>query len=78
MFFTRNVLFFLGGLAVGSLATVAICKNKDKMKPLAASLLSYGIDAKNAVMTQVETVKENVEDLVAEAQDTAEKRRQEP
>ena len=72
----KAVLLFLGGVAVGAVGTVAISKNKEHLKPLAADLLSRGIDAKDAVLGKVESVKENVEDLLAEAQHVSEQRKE--
>ena len=37
--------------------------------------MSRGLDAKEALMAKAETVRENVEDLVAEAEAASEKRR---
>lgn len=69
-------LFFLGGLALGALGTVAVSKGKLDVKPLATDLLSRGMDIKEAVLAKVETVKENVDDMVAEAKQVAEQRRE--
>ena len=69
-------LFFLGGLAVGALGAVAVSKGNLNLKPMAADLLSRGMDVKDAVMCKVETVKEGMEDLVAEAQHAAEHRKE--
>ena len=60
-------LFFLGGLALGAIGAV---------KPMAADLLSRGMDVKDAVLAKVETVKENMDDMVAEARHAAEQRRE--
>ena len=68
-------LFFLGGLALGALGTVAVSKGKLDLKPLAADLISRGMDAKEVVLSKVETVKENMDDLVAEAQQLSEQRK---
>ena len=46
------------------------------MKPMAADLLSRGMDVKDAVLAKVETVKENMDDMVAEARHAAEQRRE--
>ncbi len=69
-------LFFLGGMALGALGTVAVSKGKLDIKPLATDLLSRGMDVKDAVLAKVETVKENVDDMVAEARNAAEQRRE--
>ena len=66
-------LFFLGGLALGAIGAVAVSKGKLDLKPVAADLLSRGMDA---VLAKVETVKENMDDMVAEARHAAEQRRE--
>ena len=67
-------LFFLGGLALGAIG--AVSKGKLDLKPIAADLLSRGMDVKDAVLAKVETVKENMDDMVAEARHAAEQRRE--
>lgn len=69
-------LFFLGGLALGALGTVAVSKGKLDVKPLATDLLSRGMDVRDAVLAKVETVKENMDDMVAEAKQVAEQRKE--
>ena len=69
-------LFFLGGLALGAIGAVAASRGKLDVKPLAADLLSRGLDVRDAVLAQVETVKENVDDMVAEAREASEKRKE--
>ncbi len=71
----RFGLVFLGGAALGAMAATCTAR-KDGVRPLAAELLSRGMDVKDCVMGKVETLKENVEDLVAEAQHSSEKRRE--
>ena len=73
-------LFFLGGLALGAIGAVAVSKGKLDLKPMAADLLSRGMDVKDAVLAKVETVKENMDDMVAEAtrRNSAGKRRKRP
>ena len=68
-------LFFLGGLALGALGAVAVSKGKLDFKPLATDLLSRGMDVKDALLSKVEAIKEDVEDLTAEARLAAEKRK---
>ena len=43
-------LFFLGGLALGAIGAVAVSKGKLDLKPVAADLLSRGMDVKDAVL----------------------------
>ncbi len=74
--FLRFGLIFLGGVVVGAVAKQALSGNSN-LRPMAADLLSRGMDAKDCVMGKVETLKETVEDLVAEAQSSSEKRKAE-
>ena len=60
-------LFFLGGIALGAIGAVAASRGKLDVKPLAADLLSRGMDVKDALARKVATVKEDMEDLAAEA-----------
>ena len=69
-------LFFLGGLALGAIGSVAVSKGKLDLQPMAADLLSRGKAVKDAVLAKVETVKENMDDMVAEARHAAEQRRE--
>lgn len=75
---TKYGLFFVGGLVVGALGAVAIAKGKKfgGVKPLASSLLSAGIDVKDKVLAGVEGVKEDLADVVAEAQVKSQERRE--
>ncbi len=72
--FLRFGLVFLGGLVVGAVAKQALSGNNG-IRPMATDLLSRGMDAKDCVMGKVETLKETVEDFVAEAQSASEKRK---
>lgn len=60
-------LFFLGGVALGAIGAVAVSRGKLDVKPLAADLLSRGMDVKEALARKVAAVKEDMEDLAAEA-----------
>ena len=68
-------LWFFGGVALGVLGAVAVSKGKIDLKPLATDLLSRGMDVKDALLSKVESIKEDVEDLTAEARLAAEKRK---
>ncbi|WP_295638225.1 DUF6110 family protein [uncultured Mailhella sp.] len=68
-------LFFLGGVALGAIGAVAVSRGKLDLKPFATELVSRGLDAKDALMAKAETMRENMEDLVAEAEAASEKRR---
>ena len=71
-------LIFLGGMAVGTIGTVALSRNRTELRPLAANLLSRCMDAKDAVAEKAELIKEGVEDLAAEARQMADERRTSP
>ena len=73
----KSGLFFLGGLALGVVGTVAVTRGKLDLKPLATDLVSRGMDMKDAIMSKVEAVKEDMEDLAAEARQAADKRKAE-
>ena len=70
------VCFFLGGVALGSLGAVALGRGELDFRPLAAGLLSRGLDVKDAVAEKAELIKENAEDLAAEARHLADRRKE--
>jgi len=72
---TKYGLFFLGGVVVGALGAVAITRGKLNVKPLAADLLSTGLDLRDKVMAGVEGVKEDLADVVAEAEVKSQERK---
>lgn len=65
---------FLGGVLVGALGAVAITRGKLDVKPLAADLLAGGMNLRDKAMNAVESVKEDLADVVAEAQVKAQER----
>lgn len=73
---TKCGLFFLGGVALGALGAVVLTKGDLKVKPLASELLSGGIDLKDKLLASVEGVKEDLADVVAEAQVKSQERRE--
>ena len=72
---TKYGLFFLGGVVVGALGAVAISRGKLDVKPLASDLLSTGMDLRDKVMAGVEGVKEDLADVMAEAEVKSQERR---
>lgn len=67
----KQALIFLGGVAAG----VVLTKKAKDVKYVAADLLSRGMDAKDAIMAKVETMREDVQDLAAEAKNASDKRK---
>ena len=72
---TKYGLFFLGGVVVGALGAAAITRGKLNVKPLAADLLSTGLDLRDKVMAGVEGVKEDLADVMAEAEVKSQERK---
>lgn len=72
---TKYGLFFLGGVVVGALGAVAITRGKLNVKPLAADLLSTGLDLRDKVMAGIEGVKEDLADVMAEAEVKSQERK---
>lgn len=72
---TKYGLFFLGGVVVGALGAVAITRGKLNVKPLASDLLSTGLDLRDKVMAGVEGVKEDLADVMAEAEVKSQERK---
>lgn len=72
---TKYGLFFLGGVVVGALGAVAITRGKLNVKPLAADLLGTGLDLRDKVMAGVEGVKEDLADVMAEAEVKSQERK---
>jgi hypothetical protein len=71
-------LFFLGGVALGAIGAVAVSRGKLDLKPLATDLISRGLEVKDAVLAKADAVREDVEDMVAEARAVSEQRKAQP
>jgi hypothetical protein len=71
----KYALFFLGGVALGAVGAVAVSRGKLDLKPFAADLLSRGLDVKDALVAKADAVREDVEDMVAEARAVSEQRK---
>lgn len=69
-------LWLLGGIALGALGAVALSRSKLDLKPLATDLLSRGMDVKDALIGKVEAIKEDLEDLAANARQVAATRKE--
>lgn len=71
-------LFFLGGVALGAIGAVAVSRGKLDLKPLATDLISRGLEVKDAVLAKADAVREDVEDMMAEARAASEQRKAHP
>lgn len=72
---TKYGLIFAGGVLVGALGAVALTRGKLDVKPLATNLLSAGIDLREKLMAGVDGVREDLADVMAEAQVKSQERR---
>ena len=72
---TKYGLIFFGGVLVGALGAVALTRGKLEVKPLATNLMSAGIDLRDKVMSGVDGLREDIADVVAEAQVKSQQRR---
>ncbi len=70
---SQIVLTFLGGVALG--AATASVVSRGKLRPCAAKGLSFTYDLKDKIVAGIETIKEDCDDLVAEAKEQAELRK---
>ncbi len=63
----KYALIFAGGMAAGLICSMAVNRGVLNMKPVAAGLISRGMDVKDAISNCIEKTKEDVQDLIAEA-----------
>ncbi len=61
-----------GGAILGFLASSAI--SRGKLRPCTTKLMSYGMDWKDKLVESAESLKEDLEDMTAEAKEEAKKR----
>ncbi|MDR1856955.1 MAG: hypothetical protein LBR22_07325 [Desulfovibrio sp.] len=68
---------FLGlGFALGAVGAVLVSRNPGAAKKACASVLSHALDVKDKATAMMETAKENIEDLAAEAREDLTQRKQ--
>ena len=63
------------GVALGAAGALLLSKNSEEVKKTLATLLSHGMDFKDKAASFMETAKENMEDLAAEARQASEERK---
>jgi len=63
------------GLAFGAVGAVLISRNPGAAKKACSTLLSHAMEVKEKAATVMETAKENMEDMAAEARHDLEERR---
>jgi len=65
---SKDALLFVGGVTVGALAVYALTRSNPNLKPLLADVMAGGLNLKDKLMGVVDQAKENMEDLMAEAE----------
>lgn len=70
---SNRSLLLLGSGALGALAFLGIGKLSKRIRPVAVGVVKEGIAFSDWIVTKYENVKEDVEDIVAEAKHTHQK-----
>jgi len=65
----------LGGILLGAYGAAVI--KRGNIRPGTAKILSYGYDIKDRIVEQCETIKEDCQDMAAEAKEHYEERKEE-
>ena len=63
------------GVAIGAVGAVLLSRGSIDLKKTCATLLSHGMDMKEKAATFMETAKENLDDIAAEAHHDREQRK---
>lgn len=63
------------GVALGAAGAILLSRGKIDLRKTAATILSHGMDLKEQAATFMETAKENLDDIAAEARHEHEARR---
>ena len=77
MYGWRIAMFGLGVL-VGAIGCATLSSRPSRVKNGASTILSHGLAVKRKAQSMVETAKENIDDLVAEADQKLQERQQAP
>lgn len=62
-------------MALGAAGALLLSKNSAEVKKFMANLVSHGMDMKDKASSYMETAKENMEDIAAEARHSSEQRK---
>jgi gas vesicle protein len=73
--FWKYALAVGAGVALGAMAAMLLSRDSSALKKNAAALLGHGLDLKDKMAEFLETAKENVEDLAAEAKNEQARRK---
>lgn len=72
-FISKRSLWFMAGGALGALAAIGISKLSKKIRPAAVGVTKEGLAFKEWLIANYEKVKEDIEDIVAEAKHAQQK-----
>lgn len=65
---SKGALLFVGGAALGALAVYALTKGQPVLKPVLADIMAGGLNIKDKLLGVMDQAKENMQDLMAEAE----------
>ena len=65
---SQKALLFLGGLALGSLATMALSRNSDKVRPVLAEVAAGAMNLRDRAVGKLQRTKEDMSDFMAEVE----------
>lgn len=65
---SQNLLFLVGGIAIGSLAVLALSKDKTSTRPALAGLAADALDFRDKAVTTFQRSKEDMADFMAEVE----------
>ncbi len=65
---SQNLLFFIGGIALGSLAVFALSKNNDGTRPALADLAAGALDLRDKAVGTLQRSKEDLSDFLSEVE----------
>ncbi len=65
---TQNLMFFVGGIALGGLAVFALSKNSDGTRPALADLAAGALDLRDKAATTLQRSKEDLSDFLSEVE----------
>jgi hypothetical protein len=65
---SQKLLFFLGGVALGSLAAMTVARNSEKLRPVVAEVAAGAMNMRDKAVGALARTKEDVSDFMAEVE----------
>ncbi|MDO9584603.1 MAG: hypothetical protein Q7J24_16080 [Desulfomicrobium sp.] len=66
--YPQKLLLFLGGVAIGSLATIALSRNSETLRPAVTELAAGALNLRDKAVGALHRTKEDVSDFMAEVE----------